>query len=45
VADSAERIAALLSAEDDLRDAGGVVTLLTTEADQPMVEVELADEE
>ncbi len=29
VADTAERIAALLSAEGDLRDAGGVVTLVT----------------
>ena len=45
VADTAERIAALLSAEDDLRDAGGVITLVTTEADEPAVEVELADED
>jgi valyl-tRNA synthetase len=45
VTDSAERIAALLSAEDDLRDAGGVRSLVTTVADQASVEVVLADEE
>jgi valyl-tRNA synthetase len=45
VADTPERIALLLSAEDDLRDAGGVLTLVTTEADHPTVEVELADED
>jgi hypothetical protein len=45
VADSAPRIAALLSAEDDLRDAGGVVTLVTRESDEPAVLVELAPEE
>ncbi len=45
VADTPERIAALLSAEDDLRDAGGVATLITTEADQPVVDVELSDQE
>jgi len=45
VADTADRIAALLSAEDDLRDAGGVVTLVTVESDVPEVRVELADEE
>jgi valyl-tRNA synthetase len=44
VADTPERLAALLSAEDDLRDAGGVRTLVTTEADDPVVEVELAAE-
>ncbi len=44
VADTAERIAALLSAEDDLRDAGGVVTLVTLESDQAEVRVELAEE-
>jgi valyl-tRNA synthetase len=45
VADTPERIAALLAAEDDLRDAGGVATLTTTESDPPGVEVELADQE
>ena len=45
VADTTGRIAALLSAEDDLRDAGGVITLVTAEADEPAVEVELAAEE
>jgi len=45
VADRAERITALLSAEQDLRDAGGVVTLVTVEAVEAVVEVELADEE
>jgi valyl-tRNA synthetase len=45
VADTAERIAALLSAEDDLRDAGGVTTLITTVADDFAVGVTLADEE
>jgi valyl-tRNA synthetase len=45
VADTPERLAALLSAEDDLRDAGGVVTLVTVEADRAVVEVVLADEE
>ena len=45
VADTAERIAALLSAEDDLRDAGGVGTLVTSRADQPEVRVELAPDE
>jgi len=45
VADRVERITALLSAEQDLRDAGGVVTLVTVEADDATVEVELADEE
>ncbi len=45
VADTAERIAALLAAEDDLRDAGGVTTLVTTESDRFEVRVELADGE
>jgi len=45
VADTSERIAALLLAEDDLRQAGGVVTLVTTVAEEPSVGVELADEE
>ncbi len=45
VADSPERIAALLSAEDDLRDAGGVINLVTTESDDPGVDVELGPED
>ena len=45
VTDTAERIAALLAAEDDLRDAGGVTTLVTTESDRFEVRVELADGE
>jgi valyl-tRNA synthetase len=45
VADTAERIAALLSVEDDLRDAGGVITLVTTVADRSAIEVELAEED
>ena len=45
VADTAARIAALLSAEGDLRDAGGVDRLVTAEADEPDVSVELAAEE
>jgi len=51
VADSAERIGALLTAEDDLRDAGGVVDLVTrvtggsSGAGGAVVDVELAAEE
>jgi valyl-tRNA synthetase len=45
VADTPERIAALLSAEDDLRDAGSVATLVTVESDRAEVRVELAEEE
>jgi len=45
VADTPGRIAALLSAGDDLRDAGGVITLNTVESDEPAIEVELAPEE
>ena len=45
VVDTAARVAALRSAEEDLRDAGGVANLVTTEGDEPSVEVELADEE
>ncbi len=45
VADTAARIAALLSAEGDLRDAGGVDRLVTAEADEPDVIVELPAEE
>ncbi len=44
VADSQERITALLSAEDDLRDAGGVLSLVATVADEPAVDVVLADD-
>jgi len=45
VADTPQRITALLAAEEDLRDAGGVVTLVTAEADALAVEVELGPEE
>ncbi len=45
VVDTPGRIAALLSAEGDLRDAGGVITLETAPSDEPAVEVELAPEE
>ena len=45
VADTADRIAALLSAEDDLCDAGGVQQLVTTPSDQLAVTVELAPED
>jgi valyl-tRNA synthetase len=44
VADSTERLAALLSAEGDLRDAGGVRSLVTSVADQASVDVVLADD-
>ncbi len=44
VTDTPARIAALCSAEHDLRDAGGVVDLVTREGDEPSVEVELAEE-
>jgi len=44
VVDSPDRIHALLLAEQDLREAGSVVTLTTTEG-APQVEVELAPEE
>jgi hypothetical protein len=44
VSDSPERIAALLSAQGDLRDAGGVRSLVTNVAERAAVEVELADE-
>jgi valyl-tRNA synthetase len=44
VADTAGRIAALRSVEEDLRDAGGVVNLVTAEGD-PAVVVRLADGE
>ncbi|HEX3980234.1 MAG TPA: class I tRNA ligase family protein, partial [Acidimicrobiales bacterium] len=45
VVDTAGRIAALRSAEEDLRDAGGVVDLVTIEGDEAGVVVQLADEE
>jgi valyl-tRNA synthetase len=45
VADTPARLAALLSAESDLRDAGGVERLVTTEAELPEVGVELAEQE
>jgi valyl-tRNA synthetase len=45
VADTPARIAALLLAEQDLRDAGGIGRLITTEADQQEIVVELAEEE
>jgi valyl-tRNA synthetase len=45
VADTPTRIAALRSAVDDLRDAGGIETLVTNEADQQEIVVELAEEE
>ncbi len=45
VADTADRIAALLSAEDDVCDAGGVQALVTTPSDQSAVTVELAPED
>jgi valyl-tRNA synthetase len=43
VSDTPERIAALLQAEGDLRDAGGVLSLVTTVADRAAVDVVLAD--
>jgi valyl-tRNA synthetase len=45
VSDTQERIAALRSAEGDLRDAGGVLSLVTQEADELDVDVVLAAEE
>jgi valyl-tRNA synthetase len=44
VTDTPERLAALLAAEGDLRDAGGVLSLATVEAEEPAVDVVLADE-
>ncbi len=46
VTDTPSRIDALRSAEEDLRNAGGVIRLVTheSESDQPSVEVVLADE-
>jgi len=45
VVDTAARIEALASAAGDVRDAGGVVELVTRVGDEPSVEVELADEQ
>ena len=45
VTDTAERIAALLSAEGDLVDAGGVDNLVTSRATGPRSRVELAPDE
>jgi valyl-tRNA synthetase len=44
VTDGPARLAALARAEDDLRDAGGVVDLVTHEGDEALVDVVLADE-
>jgi valyl-tRNA synthetase len=44
VTDTAARLDALGSAEGDVRDAGGVVELVTHVGDEPSVEVELAEE-
>jgi len=45
VTDSRERLAALSLAEDDLRDAGGVVELITQAGDEPAVDVVLAEDD
>jgi valyl-tRNA synthetase len=44
VTDTPARLEALGAAERDLRDAGGVVELVTRAGDEPSVEVELAEE-
>ena len=44
VTDTPSRIDALCSAEHDLRQAGGVIDLVTREGDALSVEVELAEE-
>jgi len=44
VADTPARLEALAAAAGDLRDAGGVVDLVTVVADAPSVDVELAEE-
>ncbi len=44
VTDSPDRLAALSVAEDDLRDAGGVVDLVTRVGDEPAVDVVLAED-
>jgi valyl-tRNA synthetase len=43
VSDTPERIAALLSAQGDVRDAGGVRSLVTNVAEVASVEVVLAE--
>jgi valyl-tRNA synthetase len=45
VTDTSERLAHLATVADDLRDAGGVAELVATAGDQPLVDVQLADEE
>ena len=42
VRDTAERLATLANAAADVRDAGRIADLVTEEADQPSVTVELA---
>ena len=44
VTNTAARLAALAAAEQDVRDAGGVVELVTQVGDEAAVEVELAEE-
>jgi valyl-tRNA synthetase len=44
VTDTPARLAALAAAEGDLRDAGGVVELITRVGDDPTVDVELVEE-
>ena len=44
VTDSAGRLEALAAAGGDVRDAGGVVELVTVVGEEPSVEVELAEE-
>jgi hypothetical protein len=44
VTDTAARLEALAAAERDLREAGGVIELVTLVGDGTAVEVELADE-
>jgi valyl-tRNA synthetase len=44
VTDTAARLVALAAAEDDLRDAGGVLELVTRAGDEPDVVVELVEE-
>jgi valyl-tRNA synthetase len=45
VTDTAERLAALQAGVEDLRDAGGVLELVTAVGEQLVVDVQLADEE
>ena len=45
VTDTAERIAALVTVEGDVVDAGGVLSMATAVGDDPSVEVVLLDEE